>query len=164
MPQSNMWAWATGGVCAAVLALAVVQGRRKRRERGVGHRALQLYQSFDLDTEADPLRRLRKCETVLQRRTSRIVLVLERTCKSHNFSAVIRTAEALGIQHLWLISPPSFDADYIKRSKLTKKKLWQEDQDALKKHVAFARKAEKWITVTTFEDTESCIEAMRDHG
>ncbi|KAG2851908.1 hypothetical protein PC114_g28836, partial [Phytophthora cactorum] len=54
-------------------------------------------------TDAAP-ERLRRAETVLQHRTSRIVLVLEQCMDSHNHQAVLRTAEALGIQHVWLIA------------------------------------------------------------
>ena len=40
-------------------------------------------------------------EAVLQRRTSRFLIVLERVLDGHNQQAVIRTAEAMGIQHVW---------------------------------------------------------------
>ena len=40
-------------------------------------------------------------EAVLQRRTSRFLIVLERVLDGHNQQAVIRTAEAMGIQHAW---------------------------------------------------------------
>ena len=45
--------------------------------------------------------RLRRMEAVLQRRTSRFLIVLERVLDGHNQQAVIRTAEAMGIQHVW---------------------------------------------------------------
>ena len=47
-------------------------------------------------------RLLKKAETVISRRTSRFVLVLERSSKSHNYSACLRTAEALGVQHVYV--------------------------------------------------------------
>ena len=46
-------------------------------------------------------RLLRKAETVIRRRTSQLLIVIERTNTSHNYSAVLRTAEALGVQHVW---------------------------------------------------------------
>ena len=55
----------------------------------------------------------RKAETVLSHRTSRIVLVIERCSSSHNYTAVLRTAEALGIQHVFLIQPPVKDAQAL---------------------------------------------------
>ena len=51
------------------------------------------------------MRILRKAETAIQGRTSRILIVVERCTDDHNYSAIIRTAEALGIQNLWLIDP-----------------------------------------------------------
>jgi len=48
---------------------------------------------------------LRKAETVIQGRTSRVIVVVERCVDDHNYSAIIRTAEALGVQHIWLIDP-----------------------------------------------------------
>lgn len=81
-----------------------------------------LVQTKDHDIHGSKLRRLRKCEAVIQRRTSRIILVIERSTKSHNYSAVIRTAEALGIQHLWVISPPELDKDAKDRRRRYKKR------------------------------------------
>uniref|UniRef100_A0A7S2KE04 tRNA/rRNA methyltransferase SpoU type domain-containing protein n=1 Tax=Leptocylindrus danicus TaxID=163516 RepID=A0A7S2KE04_9STRA len=58
-----------------------------------------------MDTVDLPMRILRKAETAIQGRTSRFLIVVERCTDDHNYSAIIRTAEALGIQHLWLIDP-----------------------------------------------------------
>ena len=63
----------------------------------------------DFDTAGADLRVLRKAEAVIQRRTDQIIVVVERCTATHNYTAVIRTAEALGIQHVWLIAPPSKD-------------------------------------------------------
>ena len=54
-------------------------------------------------------RLLRRIETVVQRRTARIVLVLERLQDGHNYAAVLRTCESLGVQHVWIVSPPKRD-------------------------------------------------------
>ena len=53
-------------------------------------------ESTGFDTVGAEDRVLRKAETVLQRRTGRFVVVVERCCTDHNHSAIIRTAEALG--------------------------------------------------------------------
>ncbi|CAM9367968.1 unnamed protein product, partial [Heterosigma akashiwo] len=58
------------------------------------------------DTAGMPLRLLKKAEAVLARRTARFIMVLERCTDSHNYTAVIRTAECLGVQHVWVIDPP----------------------------------------------------------
>ena len=52
----------------------------------------------DKDSTADPDRLLRKAETVMaQRCCNRLVLVLERCTSLRNYTAVIRTAECMGI-------------------------------------------------------------------
>lgn len=62
---------------------------------------------------AERIRRLaRRVETVLQRRTQRVVVVLERLCDGHNYAAVLRTCEAAGVQHVWLVAPPSGEGRY----------------------------------------------------
>lgn len=61
----------------------------------------------EMDDEGAPDRTLRKAETVLQRRTTRLVIVLERATQSHNYTAVIRTAEAMGCQHVVCLQPPT---------------------------------------------------------
>ena len=58
-----------------------------------------------LEVEGEAPRRLRKAETVLRRRTSRLIVVLESSYDQHNQSAVLRTADCLGIQHCWLVDP-----------------------------------------------------------
>ena len=80
--------------------------------------------------ETGPANRLlRKVETVVQRRTSRVLLVIERTNTTHNYSACLRTAEAMGIQHVWCVDPPSFEKDAEKRASQKKKKQWQDDKE-----------------------------------
>ena len=58
-----------------------------------------------LEVEGEAPRRLRKAETVLRRRTSRLIVVLESSYDQHNQAAVLRTADCLGIQHCWLVDP-----------------------------------------------------------
>ena len=138
---------------AGVLTACWLVTRKRRRRR-----------SMALDNPEDPLRRLRKCETVIQRRSSRIIVVLERCNQSHNYSAVIRTAEALGLQHLWVIAPPSLSHDEEVRSKRRDEKQWKDDAKDLAEHVAYARKASKWLTLRFFDRPEDCIAALRDLG
>jgi len=49
--------------------------------------------------------RLRRAEAILQHRTGRFALVLERVSDSFNQSAVLRSAEAFGIQHIFIVEP-----------------------------------------------------------
>lgn len=115
----------------------------------------------DFDLPGVPDRVLRKAETVLARRTKRIVVVVERCTNEHNYSAVIRTAEALGIQHLWLISPPS---SLVRAPDKHKKDRWEDDEAAKHKHAAFAQMASKWVTIREFDTTVACLEALAASG
>ena len=72
---------------------------------------------------ADDAERLAKrIETVLARRTSRLIVVLERLVDGHNYSAIFRTCEALGVQHVWVVAPPPGDEErFESRSSLRRK-------------------------------------------
>ena len=71
---------------------------------------------------ADDAQRLAKrIETVLARRTSRLIVVLERLVDGHNYSAIFRTCEALGVQHVWVVAPPPGGARFESRSSLRRK-------------------------------------------
>jgi tRNA G18 (ribose-2'-O)-methylase SpoU len=61
-----------------------------------------LWDHPDLD-----LRLIRKAEAVIQGRTDAIIIVVERCTNDHNYSAILRTAEALGIQTVYIIDPPA---------------------------------------------------------
>lgn len=59
-----------------------------------------------LDRPDLDLRLIRKAEAVIRSRTDKIVIVVERCTNDHNYSAILRTAEALGIQTVCLLDPP----------------------------------------------------------
>ena len=114
-----------------------------------------------MDQAGGSNRLLRKAETVLRHRTSQIMLVIERSVDTHNYSAIIRTAEAMGIQHLWVINPPSLDGTNEKDEKRRKRKdVWVEDEKKKKEHVAFAKKAGKWVSIRNFDSTDECLAAL----
>ena len=116
------------------------------------------------------LRRVRKVATVVMRRTSRVMLVLERTAYEHNYSAVMRTAEAMGVQNVWVICPPR-EGDvhaggakgHQRRANELKKK--EEGLSAQQdEHSAFAKGACEHLWIRTFETTAACVTALRDAG
>ena len=55
----------------------------------------------DFDAPGLENRVLRKAETVVRGRTGRFLIVVERCCNSHNYSAIIRTGEAC-VLSAWL--------------------------------------------------------------
>jgi tRNA (guanosine-2'-O-)-methyltransferase len=109
-------------------------------------------------------RLLRKAETVLRQRTSQIMLVIERSVDTHNYSAIIRTAEAMGIHHLWVISPPSLSGNVKDFNRKKRKDLWVNDEKKKDEHVAFAKKAGKWVNIRNFESTEECLKSLAEDG
>ena len=85
---------------------------------------------YEQEDEAVDVRLLRRIETILRLRTSRVVMVLERLQDGHNYAAVMRTCEALGVQHVYLISPPKRADLFEAASKNEKRKG---DVDALRR-------------------------------
>ncbi len=88
-------------------------------------------------------RRLRRAESVLRQRTGRLLLVLERPADNHNIQAVLRTAEAYGIQHVWVVDhavpPQKINKSVTKGSYL-------------------------WLSMRHFQRPQDCIQALHDGG
>ena len=106
---------------------------------------------------------LRKAEAVIQWRTTRLILVIERCTNDHNYSAILRSAEALGIQHVFMIDPPLVENDeepiqetQIKRS--------DDDIKARAMHHLFAQNALEWLTVRDFQSTQACVAELKNMG
>lgn len=87
--------------------------------------------------------RLRRAEAVLLRRTSRLVLVMERPWNDDNVQAVLRTAESFGVQHVWTIQHP------LKRAK---------------PHRTVTKGSHLWLSRRVFPSIERCIEAIKEEG
>ncbi|RLN14216.1 hypothetical protein BBJ28_00009354 [Nothophytophthora sp. Chile5] len=108
--------------------------------------------------------RLRRAETVLAHRTSRIVLVLEQCMDSHNHQAVLRTAEgtvrfpvfceALGIQHVWLIAANEQQLKTHPNKSTAKAK-----KSSGKK---ITKNCAGWLSVRQFTSIAACLEALRE--
>ena len=181
------------GLASALLALrynpsagfSVLDGKNNKRSGEVrraerGERAAAV-EGEGMDTPDLPLRVLRKAETVLAKRTTRLVCVIEKTTDVHNYSAVVRTAEALGIQELYLIAPPvtlsadgeafepyggytGAEANVQNKKHWRKRKVWKADEDKAVRHQGYAKTASKWITTYEFKSTAACIEKLRERG
>ena len=113
-------------------------------------------------------RMLRKAETVIQWRTTRLLLVVERCTNDHNYSAILRTAEALGIQTVWMIDPPvveDFDDPIPAVHGTTNiSKGSVQDQKARELHHIFAQNALEWLTVRDFTTSQECVTELRRLG
>ena len=76
------------------------------------------------DTAGDPLRRLRKAEAVLARRTRRLVVVLEKSRESRDHEALLRTCDCLGIQHVFIVHA----GEQVSKQAVPSKKLRARDR------------------------------------
>ena len=124
---------------------------------------------------------LRKAEAAIRGRTSRLVIVVERCTNDYNYSAILRSAEALGIQHVYIIAPQSMtqtlqredinddDAEkgggnqYLVNSsgqKLNRVKEKEVEDRAL--HHLFAQRATEWLTVHEFDTTQECVDHLKN--
>lgn len=146
-------------------------------------------QSVVMDSPDLDQRILRKAETALQNRTSRLIVVIERCTNDHNYSAILRTTEALGIHHVYIISPQSIKSTLklgtdgldpksleeddhlpLQNAKLfrstgqkVKNSTLEEIQDRANHHL-FAKKALEWLNVREFDTTKECIDVLRKDG
>jgi len=87
--------------------------------------------------------RLRRAEAVLARRTARVVLVLEQPWNDDNVTAVLRTAESFGVQHVWTVQHPHGRAR-VRR--------------------AVTKGCHDWLSLRTFADAGELLAAVRAAG
>ena len=85
--------------------------------------------------------RIDRLNNVLAKRQPKLTLVLENVADPHNISAVMRTADAVGIQDI-----------YILNSKIELHEMWSAKASS---------SAAKWLTVHQFTNTEACFAALR---
>jgi tRNA G18 (ribose-2'-O)-methylase SpoU len=164
----------TSASIALVIQYALEQTRkkqtkqRKHKPRSMPPAALDTAPEQEPELLMDsPLldqRMIRKAEGAILKRTSRVTIVVERCTNDHNYSAILRTAEALGVQHVWIISPPPVCTDGVEHISKTGHVVQSTEQEAKERqmHHLFARKATEWLTVREFDTTEECITALRE--
>ncbi len=85
--------------------------------------------------------RTKRITDVFEKRQEGLGIVLENVADPHNISAVMRTADAVGIQDI-----------YILNTQIPKHKKWGARSSS---------SAAKWLTVHQFNDVSSCITALR---
>ena len=88
-------------------------------------------------------RRLIRAEQVLAARTRRVCLILESSQDPHNVHAVLRTAEAFGVQDVHVVSPRG---------------------EAAAISPGVTQRAHEWLTVRRHRDIDSAVAAVREEG
>eukprot|EP00560_Eucampia_antarctica_P004676 CAMPEP_0197836638 /NCGR_PEP_ID=MMETSP1437-20131217/29579_1 /TAXON_ID=49252 ORGANISM="Eucampia antarctica, Strain CCMP1452" /NCGR_SAMPLE_ID=MMETSP1437 /ASSEMBLY_ACC=CAM_ASM_001096 /LENGTH=449 /DNA_ID=CAMNT_0043442971 /DNA_START=52 /DNA_END=1401 /DNA_ORIENTATION=+ len=119
---------------------------------------------------------LRKAEAAIQGRTSRLVIVVERCTNDYNYSAILRSAEALGVQNVYIIAPQGMtktlvtdnsEEEELHLMSSTGQKVQgvqKEEIEDRAKHHLFAQRATQWLTVHEFETTQECVDCLRKQG
>lgn len=87
-------------------------------------------------------RRREKIDAVLATRIKSIAIVLENLYDPHNISAVLRSAEAIGIQNVYIV----------------------ETSHSFRLSSGVTRGCEKWLTLHRFTSTAECLAALRAAG
>ena len=87
-------------------------------------------------------RRLQRMVDVARRRLSSVTVVMENLWDRHNAAAVIRSAEALGLDRVHVV----------------------EDRHRYKRHPAILHGADRWIGIERHIDLEHCIERLCERG
>jgi tRNA (guanosine-2'-O-)-methyltransferase len=85
--------------------------------------------------------RYKRLTDVLNKRQGNITIVLENVFDPHNISAVMRTADAVGLQDI-----------YILNTKIPRHKKWGAKSSS---------SAAKWLTVHQYDNAENCIGDLR---
>ena len=96
--------------------------------------------------EGDIPVRLRRAITILNARCSRLAIVLDRAYGSLNQQATIRTAEAMGIQNIFIV-----DSSVPVKTQTNSKKLSDK----------ITRGCYKWVTIRRFPTAEACVTALQ---
>jgi tRNA (guanosine-2'-O-)-methyltransferase len=88
--------------------------------------------------------RKQKMEEVLDRRQSDLVIVIENVGDPHNIGAIMRSADSVGVQDIYVINTLISEIEYkTKRSSAS---------------------AEKWLTIKHFDKIENCIAELKKRG
>jgi tRNA G18 (ribose-2'-O)-methylase SpoU len=180
MSSSSFWKPFVTGAVVSVSTLLIVQQLTSKRTTIARKRApppppRQPREQTAADDEQEDLmdspnldmRMIRKAEGAVQKRTSRLTVVVERCTNDHNYSAILRTLEALGIQNVYIIRPPAVRMEEevtLTTMRGTKVTQGKDEMEARKMHHLYAQRATEWLTVRNFDTTQECLDALRETG
>ena len=91
-------------------------------------------------------KRLNRIKQVVNNRQSGVIVILEDIHDPHNAAAILRTADAMGIQNVWFI----FENETPYNPKRVGK--------------ATSSSANKWLDFQTYSSSASCIRALKKEG
>eukprot|EP01059_Diplonema_ambulator_P013792 TRINITY_DN24419_c0_g1_i2.p1 TRINITY_DN24419_c0_g1~~TRINITY_DN24419_c0_g1_i2.p1 ORF type:complete len:335 (+),score=120.60 TRINITY_DN24419_c0_g1_i2:28-1005(+) len=111
--------------------------------------------------EEEPVR-LQRAERVLRGRMGNVTLVIEKCSNEFNQQAVVRTAEAMGVQRVYLVRPT-----LPKRHASQQKKRAKEGKGAEFEWgagIGVTSGCERWLTLKYFQTTAECIAALKEEN
>jgi len=160
------WKPFVSGVAVTAISMIVFQHYRENSKKKRPKPNIPETQNKELmDSPHLDMRMIRKAEGAIWKRTSRVTVVVERCTNDHNYSAILRTAEALGIQNVYIIAPPIIRTDEVLLSMKGKKiKQGTDEAEGRKLHHLYAQRATEWLTVREFENTRDCLAELRRTG
>lgn len=86
--------------------------------------------------------RLRRIEEVARHRTDELVIVLERIADPHNSSAVLRSADAFGVQNVAAVV----------------------GEHGFRASRGISKGTQQWLDVSRYEHSNACAKALKDAG
>lgn len=102
--------------------------------------------------------RAERVATVLQERTRHLTIVLEEVLGPHNCAAVLRTADAFGIQDVHFIRS-SFGMDEKERERKVKRPRRNTPESS-----KVSKGADNWLTLKRHKSPQQCVERLRKAG
>lgn len=162
----SFWKPFVSGVAVTATSMIILQHYRENSKKKRPTRNIPETPSKGLmDSPHLDMRMIRKAEGAIRKRTSRVTVVVERCTNDHNYSAILRTAEALGIQNVYIIAPPTIRTDKTLLSMKGKKvKQGPDEAEGRKLHHLYAQRATEWLTVREFDNTRDCLAELRRTG
>lgn len=98
-------------------------------------------------------RQVLRLQAALRKRRSRLHLVLENIADPHNSAAVVRAAEACGVQHVHVIESVCSFRTPVATSRAASAGDVEEAQEAM-----------RWLTIYKYKSTRQCIERLDQLG
>ncbi|QDZ21685.1 hypothetical protein HOP50_06g42280 [Chloropicon primus] len=116
-----------------------------------------------MDAPGIPLRKLKRCEAVLQRRLKDVVVVLGRSSTARHYEAVCRTCECLGVQNVWILEhPPPRKLEECPTREAAEQ--LEESFQLPNAGSGIFKKARKFLSVRRFKRTRDLMDACKEEG
>lgn len=124
-------------------------------------------EALQLDGAGLEDRLARRVDTVVVNRCDAILPVLERSTDCVNHMGVLRTAEALGLQDVWIVEPALPPKNMNGQRAAGKGKKHRDlTEEAVQEEILrnVSKRATEWLDVRRFKQSGECLKALRAAG